>query len=90
MNKAELIAKVADKAEVSKAQAEKLLNATLSSINEGLTSDGNLTLVGFGTFSVVKRAARKGRNPQTGKAIKIPAKSVVKFKPGKNLKDAVN
>jgi DNA-binding protein HU-beta len=90
MNKAELIAKVADKADVSKAQAEKLLNATLSSINEGLTSDGNLTLVGFGTFSVVKRAARKGRNPQTGKAIKIPAKSVVKFKPGKNLKDAVN
>jgi DNA-binding protein HU-beta len=90
MNKAELIANVADKAEVSKAQAEKLLNATLSSINEGLTNDGNLTLVGFGTFSVVKRAARKGRNPQTGKTIKIPAKNVVKFKPGKNLKDAVN
>ncbi|MBU2514821.1 HU family DNA-binding protein [bacterium] len=90
MNKAELIAKIADKAEVSKAQAEKLLNATLTSINEGLTSDGNLTLVGFGTFQVVKRAARKGRNPQTGKAIKIPAKNVVKFKPGKNLKDAVN
>ena len=90
MNKAELIAKIADKAEVSKAQAEKLLNATLTSINEGLTADGNLTLVGFGTFTVVKRAARKGRNPQTGKAIKIPAKNVVKFKPGKNLKDAVN
>lgn len=90
MNKAELIAKIADKAEVSKAQSEKLLNATLESINEGLTKDGNLTLVGFGTFSVVKRAARKGRNPQTGKSIKIPAKSVVKFKPGKNLKDAVN
>ena len=90
MNKAELIAKIADKAEVSKAQAEKLLNATLSSINEGLTDDGNLTLVGFGTFSVVERAARKGRNPQTGKTIKIPAKNVVKFKPGKNLKDAVN
>jgi DNA-binding protein HU-beta len=90
MNKAELIANIADKADVSKAQAEKLLNATLSSINEGLTSDANLTLVGFGTFSVVKRAARKGRNPQTGKTIKIPAKNVVKFKPGKNLKDAVN
>ena len=90
MNKAELIAKVADKADVSKAQAEKLLNATLASINDGLTKDGNLTLVGFGTFSVVKRASRKGRNPQTGKAIKIPAKNVVKFKPGKNLKDAVN
>lgn len=90
MNKAELIAMIADKAEVSKAQAEKLLNATLSSINDGLTNDGNLTLVGFGTFSVVKREARKGRNPQTGKSIKIPAKNVVKFKPGKNLKDSVN
>ncbi len=90
MNKAELIAKISEKAEVSKAQAEKLLNATLTSINEGLTSDGNLTLVGFGTFQVVERAARKGRNPQTGKSIKIPAKKVVKFKPGKNLKDAVN
>ncbi len=90
MNKAELIANIAEKAEVSKAQAEKLLNATLTSINEGLTSDGNLTLVGFGTFQVVERAARKGRNPQTGKSIKIPAKKVVKFKPGKNLKDAVN
>lgn len=90
MNKAELIAQIADKGDVSKAQAEKLLNATLTSINEGLTKDGNLTLVGFGTFSVVKRAARKGRNPQTGKTIKIPAKNVVKFKPGKTLKDAVN
>ncbi len=90
MNKAELIAQIADKADVSKAQSEKLLNATLDSINDGLTKDGNLTLVGFGTFTVVKRAARKGRNPQTGKTIKIPAKNVVKFKPGKNLKDAVN
>ena len=90
MNKAELISKIAEDADVSKAMAEKILNATLSGIKEGLTDDGNLTLVGFGTFSVVKRAARKGRNPQTGKAIKIPAKKVVKFKPGKNLKDAVN
>jgi len=90
MNKAELIAKIAEDADVSKAMSEKLLNATLSGIKEGLTDDGNLTLVGFGTFSVVKRAARKGRNPQTGKTIKIPAKKVVKFKPGKNLKDAVN
>jgi|APSaa5957512576_1039674.scaffolds.fasta_scaffold86927_1 DNA-binding protein HU-beta len=90
MNKAELITKIAEKADVSKALAEKLLNATLSSIHAGLTKDDNLTLVGFGTFSVVKRAARKGRNPQTGKTIKIPAKKVVKFKPGKTLKDAVN
>ena len=90
MNKAELITKIAEKADVSKALAEKLLNATLASIHAGLTKDDNLTLVGFGTFSVVKRAARKGRNPQTGKTIKIPAKKVVKFKPGKNLKDAVN
>ncbi len=90
MNKAELIANIADNAEVSKAQAEKLLNSTLTSIHDGLIKDGNLTLVGFGTFSVVERAARKGRNPQTGKTIKIPAKNIVKFKPGKNLKDAVN
>jgi len=90
MNKADLIAKIAEEAKVSKAAAEKILNSTLTGISEGLTQDSNLTLVGFGTFSVVKRAARKGRNPQTGKAIKIPAKKVVKFKPGKNLKDAVN
>ena len=90
MNKAELIANIAEKSDVSKAFAEKLLNATLTSIHEGLTKDNNLTLVGFGTFSVVSRAARNGRNPQTGKTIKIPAKNVVKFKPGKNLRDAVN
>lgn len=90
MNKAELISKIAENAEVSKAMAEKVLNATLTSIHEGLTDDESLTLVGFGTFSVAKRAARKGRNPQTGKTIKIPAKKVVKFKPGKNLRDAVN
>jgi len=90
MNKAELIAKIAGDAVVSKAMAEKLLNATLAGIKQGLAADGNLTLVGFGTFSVQKRAARKGRNPQTGKSIKIPAKKVVKFKPGKTLKDSVN
>jgi len=90
MNKAELITKISEKAEVSKATAEKILNATLSSIHEGLAKSENLTLVGFGTFSVVERAARTGRNPQTGKAINIPAKKIVKFKPGKNLSEAVN
>ena len=90
MNKAELITKISEKAEVSKATAEKLLNATLTSIHEGLAEGENLTLVGFGTFSVVNRAARTGRNPQTGKAINIPAKNVVKFKPGKNLSESVN
>ncbi|MBU2645362.1 HU family DNA-binding protein [bacterium] len=87
--KAKLIKKISEDANVSKAMAEKVLNTTLLGIKEGLADDGNLTLVGFGTFSVVKRAARKGRNPQTGKTIKIPAKKVVKFKPGKNLKDAI-
>lgn len=90
MNKAELITKISEKADVSKAVAEKLLNATLASIHEGLSNGENLTLVGFGTFSVVNRAARTGRNPQTGKSINIPAKNVVKFKPGKNLSEAVN
>ncbi len=90
MNKAELITKISENADVSKATEEKILNATLSSIHDGLAEGDNLTLVGFGTFSVVDRAARTGRNPQTGKAINIPAKKIVKFKPGKNLSEAVN
>ncbi len=90
MNKAELIKKVSKKANVSKVIAEKILNATLSSIHDELADGDNLTLVGFGTFSVVNRAERTGRNPQTGEAITIPAKNIIKFKPGKNLSEAVN
>lgn len=89
MNKAELISKISEKSEVSKATAEKILNATLSSIQEGLEAKDNITLVGFGTFSAVQRAARTGRNPQTGASIDIPEKYIVKFKPGKNLRDSV-
>jgi len=90
MNKGDLIAKIADGANMSKAQAEDALNAVLNSITEALKSDDSVTLVGFGTFSVSRREARSGRNPQTGKAINIAARNVPKFKPGKKLADAVN
>ncbi len=90
MNKGDLIAKIADGANMSKAQAEDALNAVLNSITEALKADDSVTLVGFGTFSVSRREARSGRNPQTGKAIDIAARNVPKFKPGKKLADAVN
>jgi DNA-binding protein HU-beta len=90
MNKKELIESIAGAAEISKAAAEKALNGTLAAIAESLNNGGKVTLVGFGTFSVSKRDARQGRNPQTGKAIKIPAKKVVKFKAGSKLSEAVN
>ncbi|MFM9949712.1 MAG: HU family DNA-binding protein [Saprospiraceae bacterium] len=90
MNKGDLIAKIADGANMSKAQAEDALNAVLNSITEALKADDSVTLVGFGTFSVSRREARSGRNPQTGKAINIAARNVPKFKPGKKLADAVN
>jgi DNA-binding protein HU-beta len=90
MNKGDLIAKIADGANMSKAQAEDALNAVLNSITEALKADDSVTLVGFGTFSVSRREARSGRNPQTGADIKIAARNVPKFKPGKKLADAVN
>ncbi len=90
MNKGDLITKIADGANMSKAQAEDALNAVLNSITEALKADDSVTLVGFGTFSVSRREARSGRNPQTGKAINIAARNVPKFKPGKKLADAVN
>ncbi len=90
MNKKELIESIAGAADISKAAAEKALNGTLAAIAESLNNGGKVTLVGFGTFSVSKRDARQGRNPQTGKAIKIPAKKVVKFKAGSKLSEAVN
>jgi len=89
MTKAELIASIGKEAKISKASAEKSLNAFTSCVTKALKKGDKLTLTGFGTFSVVKRRARTGRNPQTGKEIKIPATRVAKFKPGNLLKSAV-
>jgi len=88
MNKADLINEVA-KTTCSKAEAGQAVKAFLEAIKKGLKKGNKVTLIGFGTFSVVKRSARKGRNPQTGKPIKIAAKKVPKFTAGKALKDAV-
>ena len=90
MNKGNLINKIANSTEITKAQAMEALNAVLDGIGEALDSGDKVTLVGFGTFSVSRRDARSGRNPQTGETIKIAAKNVVKFKPGKELTDKVN
>jgi DNA-binding protein HU-beta len=90
MTKAELIAVMADEAGVTKAAAAKALEAFTTAVGKELKGKiGKLGLVGFGTFTVVKRKAREGRNPQTGKTIKIAAKKVVKFKAGKALADKI-
>jgi DNA-binding protein HU-beta len=85
MNKAELIAKIADDAEITKTQANAALDSFVEAVTKTLKGNGKVTLVGFGTFSVSKRAARNGRNPQTGAVIKIKAKKVARFKAGKEL-----
>jgi DNA-binding protein HU-beta len=85
MNKAELIAKIADDAGITKTQANDSLDSFVEAVTKTLKGGGKVTLVGFGTFSVSKRAARNGRNPQTGAVIKIKAKKVAKFKAGKEL-----
>lgn len=89
MNKGDLINKIADDAGLSKSQASAALNSVLDSVVGTLKKGDKVTLVGFGTFSVSKRSARTGRNPQTGAEIKIPAKNVVKFKAGKDFASAV-
>lgn len=89
MTKAELIDKIAAAAGFTKADAAKALDATLDSVKLALKKGQKVTLVGFGTFSVSKRKARKGRNPRTGAEIKIPATKLPKFTAGKTLKDAV-
>jgi DNA-binding protein HU-beta len=90
MTKAELIAKMAKDAKISKAAAGKALDSFTDSVKKALKKkDGKVTLVGLGTFSKVRRKARQGRNPQTGAKIKIKARNAVTFKPGKALKDAV-
>ena len=90
MNKAELIDQIAASADLSKAAAGRALDATIAAVHAALKKGGTVTLVGFGTFYVGKRAARSGRNPRTGAAIKIKAAKVPKFRAGKGLKDAVN
>lgn len=90
MNKAQLIEKIANEAEISKASAERALNAFIGSVSGELASGGEVSLVGFGTFKVSNRAARTGRNPQTGAAIAIAASKNPTFKAGKGLKVAVN
>ncbi len=89
MTKAELIEKIASTAKMTKADAGRALDATLEAIKGALKKGQKVTLVGFGTFSVSKRKARTGRNPQTGKAIKIPAMKVPRFTAGKALKSLV-
>lgn len=90
MNKGELITRVADDAGVSKAQATAAVDSVFDAIERSLKKGDKAAFVGFGTFSTSNRAARDGRNPATGATIKIPAKTVVKFKPGKALADSVN
>jgi len=90
VNKTELIDHIAKTADISKAASSRALDAVIGAVKTTLKKKGTVTLVGFGTFSVAKRAARPGRNPKTGEAIKIKAAWVPKFKSGKALKDAVN
>jgi DNA-binding protein HU-beta len=90
VTKTELVNAIAEKAELSKSDSEKALKAFVDTVTEALKAGDKIALVGFGTFSVGDRAARVGKNPQTGAEIKIPAAKVPKFKAGKALKDAVN
>ncbi|MFT3677821.1 MAG: HU family DNA-binding protein [Chitinophagaceae bacterium] len=85
MNKAELITKIAEDAGITKTQANEALDSFVEAVTKTLKGGGKVTLVGFGTFSVSKRAARNGRNPQTGEVIKIKARKVARFKAGKEL-----
>lgn len=90
MNKTELVAAIAESAEISKKDSEKALKAFIDVVSDQLKKGDKVQLVGFGTFEVSERAAREGRNPQTGKTMKIAACKAPKFKAGKALKDAVN
>nr|WP_239478421.1 HU family DNA-binding protein [Megamonas hypermegale] len=90
VNKSELVASVAEAAELTKKDAEKAVNAVFASVQKALVEDDKVQIIGFGTFEVRTRAARKGRNPQTGETIDIPESKNPVFKAGKALKDAVN
>lgn len=89
MNKAELVEAIAKESKLTKAESERALDAFVNQTTKTLKSGGHVALIGFGTFKVAKRAARNGRNPQTGKALKIAAKKVAKFKAGAHLSKAV-
>ncbi|MBC7692112.1 MAG: HU family DNA-binding protein [Methylotenera sp.] len=89
MNKAQLIEAVSSHANVTKVDAENILNAALDTIKKSVKKGDDVTLIGFGTFTKTKRKARMGRNPQTGKEIKIPAMTVPKFRPGREFKDTL-
>ncbi|HHN64911.1 MAG TPA: HU family DNA-binding protein [Nitrospirae bacterium] len=89
MTKADLVDKISSDTGLSKADAQRALDSMIDNIKKALKKNQKVTLVGFGTFSVSKRKARKGRNPRTGEEIKIPASKVPKFTPGKGLKDAI-
>ncbi len=90
MNKADLINRVAEEANMTKTQAAEAINSVIGCIGETLKDGNKVSLTGFGTFIMANRKARIGRNPQTGAEIKIPSKNVVKFKPGKELNETVN
>lgn len=90
MNKGELVDKIAEKAGVTKKEADAILTATLEAIQEAVVNGEKVTLVGFGTFEPRERSEREGRNPQTGAAIKIPATTVPAFSPGKQFKELVS
>ncbi len=90
MTREELIAKMAEEADITKVAAKAALDTFLASVTKTLKKGGRVSLVGFGTFSVSKRGARQGRNPQTGATINIPARKVARFKAGKGLSDTVN
>ncbi|SDS97694.1 bacterial nucleoid protein HU alpha subunit [Halopseudomonas litoralis] len=90
MRKPELAAAIADKADLSKDQASRALNAILDEITQALSRKDTVTLVGFGTFLQRHRGARTGKNPQTGEPVQIKASNTVSFKPGKGLKDSIN
>lgn len=90
MNKTELVEFIATQADLSKAKAAEAVDAFVEAVTTSLKKGKDVTLVGFGTFTISKRAARTGRNPQTGATIKIAASKAPKFRPGKSLKEAVN
>jgi DNA-binding protein HU-beta len=90
MNKNELVCSIAEKAGLKKIDAEKAANAVFETLTAAFAAGEEARFIGFGTFSVVSKEARTGRNPRTGKILQIPAKKALKFKPGKELKDAVN
>ncbi|MCP4750424.1 MAG: HU family DNA-binding protein [Proteobacteria bacterium] len=90
MTKADLVSQIAKQSELTKAKAEKIVNAIIDNIKDALVKGNDVALVGFGSFSTTKRSARTGRNPQTGKKMSIPAKTVPKFRAGKGLREAVN